>query len=204
RQESVALFIRRPSLQWSLHFSPSRWPPCVRFKSQRLRLGSGVLLLPCLNAPSLAKASVERRGPEVCAAAAGSPGIDTGSSNCRWIARAAPWRRSPQTPGSRPTCTWRPGRGGASIYGKQFEDELHPDLKFTGAGILAMANAGPDTNGSQFFVTLAPTQWLDGKHTIFGRVCQGIGMVNRVGMVETNSQDRPVDDVKIIKAYPSG
>ena len=73
-----------------------------------------------------------------------------------------------------------------------------------GAGILAMANAGPDTNGSQFFVTLAPTQWLDGKHTIFGRVCQGIGMVNRVGMVETNSQDRPVDDVKIVKAYPSG
>ncbi|XP_017200568.2 peptidyl-prolyl cis-trans isomerase-like 1 isoform X1 [Oryctolagus cuniculus] len=103
--------------------------------------------------------------------------------------------------GGDPTGT---GRGGASIYGKQFEDELHPDLKFTGAGILAMANAGPDTNGSQFFVTLAPTQWLDGKHTIFGRVCQGIGMVNRVGMVETNSQDRPVDDVKIIKAYPSG
>lgn len=79
---------------------------------------------------------------------------------------------------------------------------LPPSLP--GAGILAMANAGPDTNGSQFFVTLAPTQWLDGKHTIFGRVCQGIGMVNRVGMVETNSQDRPVDDVKILKAYPSG
>lgn len=77
-------------------------------------------------------------------------------------------------------------------------------LCLPGAGILAMANAGPDTNGSQFFVTLAPTQWLDGKHTIFGRVCQGIGMVNRVGMVETNSQDRPVDDVKILKAYPSG
>ncbi|XP_036178138.1 peptidyl-prolyl cis-trans isomerase-like 1 [Myotis myotis] len=79
------------------------------------------------------------------------------------------------------------GRGGASISGKQFEDEFHPDLKFTGAGILAMANAGPDTNGGQFSVTLAPTQWLDGKHTIFGRVCQGIGMVNRVEMVETNS-----------------
>uniref|UniRef100_A0A2K5JK41 Peptidyl-prolyl cis-trans isomerase n=1 Tax=Colobus angolensis palliatus TaxID=336983 RepID=A0A2K5JK41_COLAP len=88
--------------------------------------------------------------------------------------------------------------------GRGSEDELHPDLKFTGAGILAMANAGPDTNGSQFFVTLAPTQWLDGKHTIFGRVCQGIRMVNHVGMVETNSQDFPVDDVKINKAYPSG
>ncbi|XP_043932405.1 peptidyl-prolyl cis-trans isomerase-like 1 isoform X2 [Protopterus annectens] len=74
----------------------------------------------------------------------------------------------------------------------------------TGAGILAMANAGPDTNGSQFFITLAPTQWLDGKHTIFGRVCQGIGVVNRIGMVETNTQDRPVDDVKIIKAAVAG
>ncbi|KAK9973515.1 hypothetical protein ABG768_024241 [Culter alburnus] len=98
--------------------------------------------------------------------------------------------------GGDPTAT---GRGGASIYGKQFEDELHPELKFTGAGILAMANAGPDTNGSQFFLTLAPTQWLDGKHTIFGRVCQGIGVLNRIGMVETNSQDRPVDDIKILR-----
>ncbi|XP_023669120.1 peptidyl-prolyl cis-trans isomerase-like 1 [Paramormyrops kingsleyae] len=98
--------------------------------------------------------------------------------------------------GGDPTGT---GRGGASIYGKQFEDELHPELKFTGAGILAMANAGPDTNGSQFFLSLAPTQWLDGKHTIFGRVYQGIGVVNRIGMVETNSQDRPVDDIKILK-----
>ncbi|XP_064824170.1 peptidyl-prolyl cis-trans isomerase-like 1 isoform X2 [Oncorhynchus masou masou] len=71
--------------------------------------------------------------------------------------------------GGDPTGT---GRGGASIFGKQFEDELNPDLKFTGAGILAMANAGPDTNGSQFFLTLGPTQWLDGKHSIFGRVCQ--------------------------------
>lgn len=89
--------------------------------------------------------------------------------------------------------------GAVGILHTLFSSFLPP-----GAGILAMANAGPDTNGSQFFVTLAPTQWLDGKHTIFGRVCQGIGMVNRVGMVETNSQDRPVDDVKIIKAYPSG
>ncbi|XP_066191755.1 peptidyl-prolyl cis-trans isomerase-like 1 isoform X3 [Sylvia atricapilla] len=87
---------------------------------------------------------------------------------------------------------------------KQFEDELHPDLKFTGAGILAMANAGPDTNGSQFFLTLGPAQWLDGKHSIFGRVSQGMGVLGRLAMVETNSQDRPLDDVKVIKAYPSG
>lgn len=68
-----------------------------------------------------------------------------------------------------------------------------------GAGILAMANAGPDTNGSQFFLSLGPTQWLDGKHTIFGRVCQGMGVLNRIGLVETNSQDRPVDDIKIVR-----
>ncbi|XP_020337829.1 peptidyl-prolyl cis-trans isomerase-like 1 [Oncorhynchus kisutch] len=98
--------------------------------------------------------------------------------------------------GGDPTGT---GRGGASIFGNQFEDELNPDLKFTGAGILAMANAGPDTNGSQFFLTLGPTQWLDGKHSIFGRVCQVISVVNRVGMVETNSQDRPADDIKILR-----
>uniref|UniRef100_A0A3P9IMU4 Peptidyl-prolyl cis-trans isomerase n=1 Tax=Oryzias latipes TaxID=8090 RepID=A0A3P9IMU4_ORYLA len=98
--------------------------------------------------------------------------------------------------GGDPTGT---GRGGASIFGKQFEDELHPELKFTGAGILAMANAGPDTNGSQFFLTLAPTQWLDGKHSIFGRVCQGMGVLNRIGMVETDSQDRPTDDIRILR-----
>ncbi|XP_056293424.1 peptidyl-prolyl cis-trans isomerase-like 1 [Pseudoliparis swirei] len=98
--------------------------------------------------------------------------------------------------GGDPTGT---GRGGASIFGKQFEDELNPELKFTGAGILAMANAGPDTNGSQFFFTLGPTQWLDGMHTIFGRVKEGMGVLNRIGMVETNGQDRPADDIKIIK-----
>ena len=62
-----------------------------------------------------------------------------------------------------------------------------------------MANAGPDTNGSQFFLTLGPTQWLDGKHTIFGRVYQGMGLLNRIGMVETNSQDRPMEDIKIVR-----
>jgi peptidyl-prolyl cis-trans isomerase-like 1 len=99
--------------------------------------------------------------------------------------------------GGDPTGT---GRGGSSIFGEKFEDEIDPGLKHTGAGILSMANAGPNTNGSQFFVTLAPTPWLDGKHTIFGRVKSGMGTVKRMGMVKTASEDRPVEDVKIVKA----
>lgn len=92
------------------------------------------------------------------------------------------------------------GRGGASIYGDKFADEIDPSLKHTGAGILSMANAGPNTNGSQFFITLAPTPWLDGKHTIFGRVKGGMGVVRRLGMVKTDADDRPVEEVKIVKA----
>ncbi|TCD67057.1 heme binding [Steccherinum ochraceum] len=71
------------------------------------------------------------------------------------------------------------GRGGTSIYGPKFEDEIHPELRFTGAGILAMANSGPNTNGSQFFLTLAPTPYLDNKHTIFGRVSSGPGKTSK-------------------------
>lgn len=101
--------------------------------------------------------------------------------------------------GGDPTGT---GRGGSSIYGDKFADEIaRPlQLKHTGAGILSMANAGPDTNGSQFFVTLAPAPWLDGKHTIFGRVKAGMGVVRRLGLVQTDSEDRPVQEVKIVRA----
>lgn len=92
------------------------------------------------------------------------------------------------------------GRGGASIYGDKFADEIDPSLKHTGAGVLSMANAGPDTNGSQFFITLAPTPWLDGKHTIFGRVKSGLAVVKRMGLVKTGPEDRPLDEVKIVRA----
>ena len=93
------------------------------------------------------------------------------------------------------------GRGGTSIYGEKFADEISSSLKHTGAGVLSMANSGKDTNGSQFFITFAPTPWLDGKHTIFGRVKSGMKVVQRMGMVKTGAEDRPMDEVKIVKAY---
>ncbi|KAL8933650.1 MAG: hypothetical protein Q9211_005662 [Gyalolechia sp. 1 TL-2023] len=96
------------------------------------------------------------------------------------------------------------GRGGSSIYGDKFEDEIHPGLKHAGAGILSMANSGPNTNGSQFFITLAPTPWLDGKHTIFGRVRSGLRVVQRMGLVKTGAEDRPVEEVRILKARVLG
>jgi len=99
--------------------------------------------------------------------------------------------------GGDPTGT---GRGGTSVFGGKFADEIHPELRFTGAGIIAMANSGPNTNGSQFFLTLAPTPHLDGKHTIFGRVQSVMRVVERLGAVRTNQQDRPLEDIKILKS----
>jgi len=99
--------------------------------------------------------------------------------------------------GGDPTGT---GRGGASIYGDKFDDEIHPGLRHTGAGILSMANAGPNTNGSQFFITLAPTPWLDGKHTVFGRVKAGMKVVQRMGLVKVDKEDRPVEKVSVLSA----
>lgn len=84
----------------------------------------------------------------------------------------------------------------------KFEDELTRTLKHTGAGILSMANAGPNTNGSQFFITLAPTPWLDGKHTIFGRVSVGMEVVRRLNTVMCDANDRPTEKVEIFRAYP--
>jgi peptidyl-prolyl cis-trans isomerase-like 1 len=92
------------------------------------------------------------------------------------------------------------GRGGESIYGYKFEDEISPNLKHTGAGILSSANSGPNTNGSQFFITLAPAPTLDGKHTIFGRVSGGMNIVRKLGAVPTTEGDVPVSKIEIIKA----
>ena len=102
--------------------------------------------------------------------------------------------------GGDPTGT---GRGGDSIYGGKFEDEITRELKHTGAGILSMANAGANTNGSQFFITLAPTPWLDGKHTIFGRISSGMGVVQRLGAVVTDKNDKPREEVRIHTATPN-
>eukprot|EP00953_Heterococcus_sp_UTEX-ZZ885_P000644 869-Heterococcus_DN1.PRE.4 len=101
--------------------------------------------------------------------------------------------------GGDPTGT---GRGGESIYRGKFEDEITRELKHTGAGVVSMANSGPNTNGSQFFITLAPCPFLDGKHTVLGRISSGMPVVQRMGMVAVDNEDRPFQEVKILKATP--
>lgn len=100
--------------------------------------------------------------------------------------------------GGDPTGT---GRGGESIFGGKFADEFQGRaLYHTGAGVLSMANSGPNTNGSQFFITLAPAPFLDGKHTIFGRVSGGMEVVKRIGAVATDAQDQPTRPVALVSA----
>ena len=100
--------------------------------------------------------------------------------------------------GGDPTGT---GRGGESIWGSAFEDEVTPSVKFDNPGILAMANAGPNTNSSQFFITTTKTPHLNKRHTIFGEVVSGYETVQAIENTDTDSSDKPITEQKIIRAY---
>jgi peptidylprolyl isomerase len=100
--------------------------------------------------------------------------------------------------GGDPTGT---GRGGESVWGSTFEDEFSSKVTFDRPGLLAMANRGPNTNGSQFFITTAPTPWLNAKHTIFGEVVKGLDVVKKLENVATGAGDKPVEKQEILKIY---
>lgn len=100
--------------------------------------------------------------------------------------------------GGDPTGT---GAGGESIWKKPFADECVAAVKFDKPGLLAMANRGPSTNGSQFFITTVATPWLNMKHTIFGEVTAGYDIIKKMEAAKTGPADRPVETIKIVKAY---
>jgi peptidylprolyl isomerase len=102
--------------------------------------------------------------------------------------------------GGDPTGT---GRGGKSKWGRPFEDEVKQEVGFDKVGLLAMANSGPGTNGSQFFITTAKTPWLHMRHTIFGEVVSGYDVVQKIEQTPKGPGDRPLEDQKIIKATVS-